>query len=392
MADDGLPAMAAEPGATGSGRPPGLFVVIGAFSHANANLRAGFREIAPDLRLDEYDVLQDLRRRRLTLLRCLLAAVLEYGPGALRSGGRLRYALFRSCAFHQALGRLIAERMRGGGYGFTLQTQSIANAATGLAPNFVYTDHVARSRSAWDDGFGDPSPAWLALEERIYLDAAHVFTFGSGIRRKLIEEYGVSPQKVSRAGAGASARPATAPDDGIARYARRNILFVGVEWERKGGPDLIEAFARVRERLHDATLTIVGCRPEVCVAGVEVIGRVPLAEVEGFFRRASCFCMPSRLEPFGIVFVEAAHFALPVVATTVGDIADVVQEGETGHLVAPSDPEALAAALIATLEDAETCRRMGRASAALAVDLTWAKVAERIAAHLPGVAIAETSQ
>lgn len=366
-------------------------MVIGAFSHANANLRAGFREIAPDLQLDEYDVLRDLRRRRLTLLRCLLAAILEYGPGALRSTGRLRHALLRSRAFHQALGRLIAERMREGGYAFTLQTQSIVNAATGLAPNYVYTDHVAgaRSRAAWDDGLGHPSPAWLALERRIYRDAAHVFTFGSGIRRRLIKDYGLDHTKVSRAGAGASARPATPPDDGIARYARRNILFVGVEWARKGGPGLVEAFAQVRQRLPDATLTIVGCRPEVAAEGVEVVGRVPLAEVEGFFQRASCFCLPSRLEPFGIVFVEAAHFALPVVATTVGDISDVVRAGETGFLVPPGDPGALAAALIATLEDPETCRRMGRASAALAPDLTWARVAERIAAHLPGVVLAE---
>lgn len=383
----------AEGRAAGAAEPMGrgLFVVMGAFSHTNANLLEGFREAAPDVALDEYDVVRDLRRSRLTLLRCLVGTVAEYGPGALRSGARLRYALFRSMAFHSAMGRLIAARAAGRGYDFTLQTQSLANAAAAGLPNFVYTDHVAlaRSRVAWDDGRGEPSAAWLAAERRIYSDATHVFTYGSGIRRMLIEDYGLPPDRVSRAGCGASSRPSAPPSLERDRYARRNILFVGVEWERKGGPELVKAFRSLRARLPDATLTIVGCRPEIREEGVEVVGRVPLAEVEAHFRRASCFCTPSRLEPFGIVFVEAAHFGLPIVATTVGDISDVVRDGENGYLVPPKDPAALAEALLAILTDPETCQRMGAASAALAPDLTWARVASRIAARLPRAAAFE---
>lgn len=383
---------------TGTERPAaatarrGLFVVMGAFSHTNANLLAGFREAVPDVELDEYDVVRDLRRNRLAVLRCLAGAAAEYGPGVLRSGARLRYALFRSRAFHATLGRLIAARAAGGNYAFTLQTQSLANAASAGLPNFVYTDHVAlaRSKAAWDDGRGAPSAEWLAAERRIYADAAHVFTYGSGIRRMLIEDYGLPPERVSRAGCGASSRPSAPPDEGRDRYARRNILFVGVEWERKGGPELVTAFRRLRARLPDATLTIVGCSPEIAEEGIEVVGRIPLSEVEAHFQRTSCFCTPSRLEPFGIVFVEATHFALPVIATTVGDIGDVVRDGENGFLVPPNDPDALTAALLATLEDPAVCQRMGKASAALSADLTWARVAERIAAHLPAAPNPET--
>ena len=60
---------------------------------------------------------------------------------------------------------------------------------------------------------------------------------------------------------------------------------------------------------------------------------------------ASVFCLPSRKEPFGIVLLEALSFGLPVVATAVGGVPEVLGGGSLGYLVGPDDPEALAAAL-----------------------------------------------
>ena len=86
------------------------------------------------------------------------------------------------------------------------------------------------------------------------------------------------------------------------RYQRQSILFVGVDWKRKGGPVLIEAFEIVRKTYPNAILTVVGCKPDTHVGGVNEKGRVPLEELVDYYIEASIFCMPTIEEPFGIVF------------------------------------------------------------------------------------------
>lgn len=383
---------AGHPGARRAGEgTPGrrcraLFVTAGSFSHINAQLLQALRAGLPDVEFDTFGVSAALQRDYLTLCRCGFGAVGEYGLPTLAARPRLRYRLFRSVAYYNAVRRRLVRGFGGRGYDFTLQTQSLFSAALPGCPNFIYTDHAARARLAGEDGSetGAPSEAWLACERQIYEEAAHVFTFGPKIRDCLEAEYGIAAGKVSAIGAGASVTPEQPPDTGAERYARRNILFVGVEWERKGGPELVAAFRALRQRLPEATLTIIGCAPEVSGAGIEVLGRLPMAELGRYFRRAACFCMPSRIEPFGIVFLEAMQFGLPVVSTTAGDIGAIVRDGETGRLVAPGDSAALSEALYQVLAEPERCRGMALAGLARGQQFTWQAVVERIAAHVPG--------
>jgi glycosyltransferase involved in cell wall biosynthesis len=362
-----------------------LLAFYGPNSGTNASLAKALRALYPDVQFDEVYVRDLVHAERQTLVRCGIATLREYGLSSLRSKSLFRYRMARTTAyFHHARQRYL-EHVGATPYIASIQTQSMFDGATGRFPNVIYTDHVARARErvSWDDGLGDPDPRWIALERETYSRARSVFTFGPEIRRFLIEQYGQDPEHVHVAGAGANVPPAAKPSTEIERYARRRILFVGVEWERKGGPDLVAAFARVRERLPDATLTIVGCNPAIEAPGISVLGRRPPEEVRQHFAEASVFCMPSRLEPFGIVFAEALHNSLPIVATDACDIAGLVIGGANGFLVAPQSPNALAGALVSVLEDPEVCRAYGLRSGALAEEYTWQKVAARIGAALP---------
>jgi len=96
---------------------------------------------------------------------------------------------------------------------------------------------------------------------------------------------------------------------------------------------------------------------------LELGGRVHFlgwsAEPRRHFSTFDLCAVPSRIEAFPLVVVEAMLAGLPVVASEVGSVADAVVDGETGLLVPPDDPDALAAALRALLDDPERMKLMG---------------------------------
>ncbi len=158
---------------------------------------------------------------------------------------------------------------------------------------------------------------------------------------------------------------------------------MGVAWERKGGPDLVEAFRAVLEKHPDASLTIVGCTPKLDLPNVQTVDKLPLAEMPPYYQRASVFCLPTRLEPFGIVFVEAMAYGLPLVAPNTGAVPDFLEDGRNGYMVAPRDVPALTRALTALLDDPQQCRAFGKVGYQLAHErYTWEKVGQRMKAHI----------
>jgi glycosyltransferase involved in cell wall biosynthesis len=93
--------------------------------------------------------------------------------------------------------------------------------------------------------------------------------------------------------------------------------------------------------------------------------------------------VPTRLEPFGIAFLEAMLHRLPVVATTEGALPDMVNDGVTGRLVPPGGVEQLAEALIELLGDPARCRQLGEAGHRLARErYTWPAVGARLRAEI----------
>jgi glycosyltransferase involved in cell wall biosynthesis len=141
------------------------------------------------------------------------------------------------------------------------------------------------------------------------------------------------------------------------------LMFVGALGRHKGVDVLMEARRRMRNR---APLVLIGTRrpdsPSFAEPGVTVAHDVPSNQVMASWIRASVAVVPSVWnEPQGQVAIEATLLGRAVVASNVGGLRDVVQDGVTGLMVPPSDPGALAAALDRLLEDPGARRRMGEA-------------------------------
>jgi glycosyltransferase involved in cell wall biosynthesis len=180
-------------------------------------------------------------------------------------------------------------------------------------------------------------------------------------------------------------------------WSRPRFLFIGWDWERKNGPMLLTAFARVRERFPDATLDLVGRHPRVDQEGVFAHGARPLndhaerAYVENLYRTATAFVLPSVHEPSGTVHIEAASAGIASIGTTNGGAATCI--GDAGFLVDPSEPERLVEAMC-ELAIPETAKALGERAARRAKLFTWRKVAERLvrALEIPGVDATELAE
>jgi len=116
---------------------------------------------------------------------------------------------------------------------------------------------------------------------------------------------------------------------------------------------------------------------------VHLLGAADRATVARLYRGARLVACPSRWEGLPLVCLEAMASGRAVVASRVDGIPDAVGDGETGLLVQPEDPVALAGALRALLDDGPRRERLGARGRALVCDeLTWASVAERYLAVL----------
>lgn len=344
--------------ATGRSSRRFAFMTIGPFSGINERVLERLRAEFPHLEPDHVDIPTWVRAHRGIMVRNLGQVVAAHGPAILCDRVRLWGAFYRTRYIFGAIRRAMAERMTGGEYAFSLQTQSLFDGSVPGVPHFVYTDHTELVNRYYPDY--DPSSAppegWLALERGIYEHARLVFTMSSHVSRSLSEHYSIDPARVLcvRAGANVARAGGAEPD-----YRSKRILFVGRKWERKGGPDLLAAFRLVRERQPDAELIIVGCSPDISLEGVEVLAELGPEQLDEQYARAAVFCMPSLVEPFGIVFIEALSRGLPVVATSIGALPDIVEPGASGYLHEPHDTRGLADSLAALVADPELCRRLG---------------------------------
>ena len=134
---------------------------------------------------------------------------------------------------------------------------------------------------------------------------------------------------------------------------------------------LIRAFADLRRAVPDAYLVVVGGGPlenellalahrldvDTCV---HLVGHQP--EAWKFLYIMNCFALTSRSEGMPQAVLEAAIAGLPIVATRVGGLPELIDDGHTGILIEPNDPEVLTRALLTVLRDPEAAREMGLAA------------------------------
>jgi glycosyltransferase involved in cell wall biosynthesis len=166
------------------------------------------------------------------------------------------------------------------------------------------------------------------------------------------------------------------------------LLLVGTLGKSKGCPELVEALARLRESGLDTTLRIVGreerrgdaasltelARARGVAGSLELPGIVGRENMPDEYERADVVCLPSRREGLPMSLLEGMAFGRPVVASTVGGIPDLIEDGVNGLLVTPGDVDGLTAALSELAGDPARRARMGTAARERAIEVAAAEI------------------
>ena len=205
-----------------------------------------------------------------------------------------------------------------------------------------------------------------AVNRRAFNAAAAIVTWCRWAADSLQKDYGVQAEKIRVIPPGVDTSifsPRAHEHEGPAR-----ILFVGGDLERKGGLDLLEAVQGLAGRVEVDIVS--GSSPSLPGRAVPIRvhrGLRPQSpELVELFRKADVFVLPTRGDCLPQAIAEAMASGLPVVATSVGAITEMVEDGVTGVIVPPASPAALARALAGLVADPQRRQAMGRAGLAAA--------------------------
>ena len=227
----------------------------------------------------------------------------------------------------------------------------------------------------------------LDWERSVYSALTGIFVMSEWLADSFHRDFDVPRSKLHVVGAGINI--AKMPEVPERLWSAPRFLFVGKDFERKGGQFLLRAFKIVREIFSEAELIIVGPTLQIEQPGVVGAGYLSKSDPAGairlhqLFASATTVVLPSIYEPFGISLLEGMAYGLPCIAANRCAMPEIVRHEETGLIVRAEDSASLASAMIEfarSPRDAATLGINGRKR--VESDFTWNAVAEKVKSTL----------
>lgn len=232
------------------------------------------------------------------------------------------------------------------------------------SPHYIFQDlHVGYVKKMMEErpdifkisGFQSNSYKAICKREQyqkgFYENVDGILTMGKWLKAELIDSYGLPKEKVFHVGGGVNI------DVSKIDYSQKKgnkILFVGRDFERKNGPLVVKAFSLAKKKRNNLELYIAGPNNlKVCGGGITLLGDLPYRELAYYFNLCDVFCMPSRFEAYGIVFIEALAFGLPCIGRDAYEMPYFIEDEKTGYLLKEDSAEELSSLLLAAVDNIE---------------------------------------
>lgn len=258
-----------------------------------------------------------------------------------------------SIAVSYILSKIFQKRLKGKKYDYILAPAASSEIAflNTKIPIIYYSDSSFGQLNEYYESFSNlfrfSAKESNNIEQKALLNAAY-YAYPSEWAKKYVQDnyqLNATP-KVIPMGANIDDDQIEYVPKKIHRDEEINLLFLGVEWFRKGGDKVFETFLLLSEQ-YNVNLTVCGCIPPVRHPKMEVIpflNKNDVSQMKSFtslFQKTHLLFLPSKAECFGIVFCEASAFGIPSITTNTGGIPNAVVDGENGYCLdvnaTPSD-------------------------------------------------------
>lgn len=282
------------------------------------------------------------------------------------------------------------------GYDVILTFEALFSPGYGertLKPYVVYEDSTSQMAvKRWPTWVPDTARrrCYQRLESDFYRRAARILTTNDEARESLTMDYGISAEKIITVGQGTDFDTS----ETVKRQSKNDlILFVGYEFDRKGGKTLLEAFRQVHTCLPAVSLAIVGPDISVNEPGVKVHGQIKdKSELAKLYAASSIFVLPSIYDPMPHAAMEAMSIGIPVIVSTACGTKELIRDGVNGCIIEPGDPLNLARVMLRLLSHPAERERMGLEGAKMLRErCNWPAVSDRISTILAEV-VAESNK
>ena len=240
------------------------------------------------------------------------------------------------------------------------------------APTILSLDATPKNIDTIGGAYGHEVRSWVAERMKQFLTkltfrrAAHVVAFSRWVKDSLVTDYDIPEARITVNAPGADLQRWNLTESD--RIASRGdsvprVLFVGGDFRRKGGEALMRSAASMRGRWTLDIVTREAVSDAETIPGVRIHRTLKpdTPELFALYRAADIFVLPTLADTFGLAIIEAMAMRLPVIATRVGAIPEIVVHGETGLLIPTHSAEALAGAIEELVQDPERRRAMGAA-------------------------------
>ncbi|MFT7587297.1 MAG: glycosyltransferase involved in cell wall biosynthesis, partial [Cellvibrionaceae bacterium] len=283
-------------------------------------------------------------------------------------------------------------------YDITFQVGALYNARWNNQgnPSVIYTDYTSylsrqrktSGRSPMSDGEFEK---WMELEQKAYENSHYILTRSEYVRSSIINHYSIPPNKVKAIGGGVGFDILPEPNTRSAGKTV-NVLFIGQSFYRKGADILLEAWSQINHQFPHAKLKMVTQLPDNWnekIANVEFVdSKWDRAVIEQLYKEADIFVLPSRLETWGDVLLEAMAHGIPCIGVSGEAMGEIVVHEQTGLIVPPERPDMLAKALQKLVTSSDLRHAYGQAGRErLKKHFTWDVVMGQVAAVLETIPI-----
>lgn len=199
---------------------------------------------------------------------------------------------------------------------------------------------------------GKTSFALLAekIEQKAISNADIIIYSSEWAKENAVKHYGAEADKIKVIEFGANLSEDKIPEQvKMPEMDCCHLLFIGKDWQNKGGEKTYQTYLFLREKDLDCSLTIIGCNPAHLdttdphlhlISFINKLNEKDQERLDKIFRKTHFFILPTLFDCYGIVFCEACAYGIPSLAADIGGVHQVIKNGKNGYLLAPdSNPE-----------------------------------------------------